>query len=89
MFSRSEKKLFRDNYFLILKAGKDFYEIQSRNTRHCWIVERTGNDGYIHTQHKYRPSVKKYHSQCNSATVGSAIKKIKQHDEYMLKQSKH
>lgn len=87
MFTKYEKKQLEDPYFIILSKNPDYYELQSCNTKHCWIIQKPCNDGNIHTKHKYRKYVKHYHDQCNSASVKSAIKKIKQHDTYMLLQT--
>lgn len=88
MFTSFEKKQLEDSYFSLLSKNSDYYEIQSRITKHCWIIQKlpTGN---VHTKHKYRKYVKRYHDQCNSASISSAIKKIKKHDAYMLKQMYH
>ena len=86
MFSKSEKKLLENSYFTLLKKNPNYYEVQSNNTKHCWIIEKSSNDDNVHTMHKYREYVKHYHDQCNSNSIRSAIKKIKQHDAYMLTQ---
>ena len=85
MFTASEEKYLEDSYFKILYKSSYYYEIQSKNTKHCWLIQKPTDNGFIHTMHKYRKSDERYHDQCNSATVKSAIKKIKKHDEYILK----
>lgn len=85
MFTASEEKYLEDSYFKILYKSSYYYEIQSKNTKHCWLIQKPINNGLIHIMHKYRKSVKRYHDQYDSATVESAIKKIKKHDEYILK----
>lgn len=85
MFTPSEENYFKDSYFKVLSINSDYYEIQSRNTKHCWLIQKRNNKDYIHTMHKYKNSEKHYHDQCDSATVESAIKKIKKHDNFILK----
>lgn len=88
MFTASEKKYLEDSYFNVLCKDSNYYEIQSKNTKHCWMVQKPDKNAYVHTMHKYRKSVKCYHDQCDSKTVESAIKKIKEHDRYILGQKK-
>ena len=38
MFSRNEKSILSDNYFLIVREEEKFIEIMSKNTGHCWII---------------------------------------------------
>lgn len=85
MFTESEMKYLEESYFKVLCKDPDCYEIQSKNTKHCWLIQKPIHKGLIHIMHKYRKSVKRYHDQCDSATVESAVKKIKKHDEYILK----
>lgn len=85
MFTASEMKYLEESYFKVLCKNPDCYEIQSKNTKHCWLIQKPTNNGLIHTMHKYRKNDERYHDQCNSATVKSAVKKIKKHDEYILK----
>ena len=84
MFTASERKHLEDSYFKILSNDSNYYEIQSKNTKHCWLIQKSEKNVYVHTMHKYRKSIRKYHHQCNSETVESAIKKIKAHDKYIL-----
>ena len=84
MFTTSEKKYLEDSYFKVLCKDSNYYEIQSRNTKHCWLIQKPDKSVYVHTMHKYRKSVKRYHDQCDSISVESALKKIKKHDKYIL-----
>lgn len=84
MFTVSEKKHLEDSYFKILCKDSNCYEIQSKNTKHCWLIQKFDNDIHIRTMHKHGNNVKDYHYQCSSATVESAVRKIKKHDKYVL-----
>ena len=84
MFSASEKKHLEDSYFKVLSKDSNFYEIQSWNTKHCWLIQKSDRKGFIHIMHKHGKCIKNYHHQCNSETVESAVKKIKKHDKYIL-----
>ena len=77
------------DYFSIISVQKDRYELQSKNTHHCWIVQKSSDSEACHIKHKYRKKVKKYHDQCNAASLKSAVKKIKKHDAYKIKEGKY
>lgn len=40
MFSRTEKKLIDTQYFEIIREMEDFIEVISKNTKHCWIIQK-------------------------------------------------
>lgn len=85
MFSRQELLLFDDNYFSIISCNNKKVIIKSKNTKHCWAivpqVTDTGKTFKIwHTHFQKRP----FHDHANAKTVVSAIKKIKQHDDYQI-----
>lgn len=77
------------NYFSIINIQRNLYEIQSKNTHHCWIVQKSYDSESCHIMHKYRKNVKKYHDQCNASSLKSAINKIKKHDAYKIKEGKY
>ena len=77
------------NYFSIINIQRNLYEIQSKNTHHCWIVQKSSDSEACHIKHKYRKNVKKYHDQCNASSLKSAINIIKKHDAYKIKEGKY
>lgn len=85
MFTASEKKYLEDSYFKVLCKDSNYYEIQSRNTKHCWLIQKFDNNVHLRIMHKHSINVENYHFQGFSATIESAIKKIMAHDEYVLK----
>lgn len=40
MFSRKEQQLFAAPYFRLIRRTDNFYEIQSKNTGHFWIIQK-------------------------------------------------
>ena len=77
------------NYFSIINIQRNLYEIQSKNTHHCWIVQKSYDSESCHIMHKYRKNVKKYHDQCNASSLKSAINKINKHDAYKIKEGNY
>ena len=80
MFKKSEKQPLYDPYFKLLSDYANYAEVRSKSTRDTWILKV--EDGFIITYHKPR-GCGKYHLQCRSATIGSAVKKIQAHDDYV------
>lgn len=85
MFSKHEIFLLDQEYFKIIRCSQKEMVIESNNTKHCWaivpIVTRKGKTFKIwHSHSKYND----FHDHANAATVESAIKKIKKHDDYHL-----
>lgn len=85
MFSRKELLLFDDNYFSIISCNNKEVIIKSKNTKHCWAIipyvtnaGKTFKIGHTHFQNR------SFHDHANAETVSSAIKKIKQHDDYQI-----
>lgn len=48
MFTKSEHRQLSDKYFVVLTFSENIYEIQSKNTKHCWFIEQRKN-GKVHT----------------------------------------
>ena len=42
-------EILQDKYFMILRTNERFIEVLSKNTGHCWLVQKTMADEY-----KYR-----------------------------------
>jgi len=84
LWTKKEKKELNDIYFKILRITREYYEIQSRNTGHLWIIKKQYTNGYFVTlYHKHSQKILYYHKQCNLSTVGQGIKIIKKHDRYI------
>ena len=43
MFTAKERSLLTSPYFRLIRQTDDFYEIQSRCTKHCWIIQKHGH----------------------------------------------
>ncbi|MBR3160474.1 MAG: hypothetical protein IKF14_15420 [Atopobiaceae bacterium] len=82
MFTQAEKSPIYTKYFTLLSDGVSHAEIRSIDTRDTWIVRP--ENGLIATYHKPRKA-RRYHHQCNSATVASAVKKIRKHDAWKMR----
>ena len=87
MFSKPEKRLIDENYFDIIRETEDYVEIKSKNTDHCWILQKhhTDKKGKMYIFHKHYFNDKYYHQHNKVVTVRQAINEIKRHDEYVLK----
>lgn len=89
MFSDYEKRLCNDFYFLVLREDERFIEIQSKNTRHCWIIQKQTNSTNhkpVILYHKHHLKDPYYHKQYATLTVKHAIQIVKEHDAYILAQ---
>lgn len=62
---------------------------QSKNTRHCWIIQKRSsltNHKPVILYHKHHLSDPYYHKQYATLTVKHAIQISKEHDAYILAQ---
>lgn len=86
MFYPSELKLINTPYFQIIRHTDDFIEIQSRNTKHCWIINKSQylDKAPILIYHKHTFKTLYYHKHGYAYSVKSAIQSIKRHDAYVL-----
>ena len=86
MFSRNEKSILSDNYFLIVREEEKFIEIMSKNTGHCWIIyKKSGVAGKpIDLYHKHTKATQYYHKHWQTFSVKSAVNSIKKHDDFVL-----
>jgi hypothetical protein len=79
-----EQKKLKDTYFEILRITEEYYELQSKNTGHLWIIKKQCIGRYpVILYHKHSKKISYYHKQRGVCTVSEAIKTIKEHDEYM------
>ena len=81
MFTQAEKSPIYTHYFALVSDGVSHAEIRSKNTGDTWIVRP--ERGHVATYHKPRKA-KRYHHQCDSANVASAINKIRKHDTWKM-----
>lgn len=85
IFSVDELIMFFDPYFRRYHWGENCLEVMSLNTGHFWLLIKNPSADIPYTiLHKHRKN-HKYHRQCGSKSLASAIKKIKRHDQYFLK----
>ena len=87
VFTVDELKLFFDPYFRRYAWERDYLEIQSLNTGHFWLlIKDPAAEIPVKLLHKYSKN-QPYHHQCGAASIYSAIRKIKKHDDYVLKKT--
>ncbi len=74
-------------YFVLLREEEQFIEVKSKNTKHCWMVfhKRSESAMPITLYHKHNESDKYYHKHYETRNVGQAVRSIKGHDEYVIK----
>lgn len=88
MFTYKELHLIDKGYFKVLRypVEDNFIEIQSKNTKDSWIIQKR-NPAYseypIILYHKH-PGQKYYHRHWQCYNVSQCIRSIKSHDEYSL-----
>ena len=86
MFTQKEHSLLTAPYFKLIRQTDDFYEIQSRCTGHCWIIQKP----YVFERYpvriyrKHTKGTPYYHRHGHANNIGSAIRQIKSHDAYQL-----
>lgn len=81
-----EKLRLENSYFKILRVTEEYYELQSKNTGHLWIIKKQyNNDCLIMLYHKHSQQVSYYHKQCAMYTVKQAIKVIQRHDKWLMR----
>nr|DAV53464.1 MAG TPA: hypothetical protein [Caudoviricetes sp.] len=91
MFISNEHSLLASSYFKLVRKTDDFYEIQSRCTGHCWIIQKP----YSYTKypvriyHKHSKGIPYYHSHGHAFSVRSAIRQIQNHDQFQLNGRRH
>jgi hypothetical protein len=82
MFTVTERTPLHASYFKLVAEQGNYAVVISKNTRDTWRLRVEG--GWIVTAHMPRGQ-KRYHHQCRSISVASAVKKIRKHDEYVLR----
>lgn len=84
IWTQKEKRKLSDTYFKILQITEKYYELQSKNTGHHWIVKKICTGKYpVVLYHKHSRKNTYYHKQCGVYTVTQAINEIKKHDQYI------
>ena len=85
MFTAKERAFLTSTYFRLIRQTDDFFEIQSRCTKHCWIVQKLSYDRYpVRIYHKHTKGTAYYHKHGHANTVSSAVRQIKSHDVWQL-----
>lgn len=86
MFTTKELRLLEQSYFETIRSTDDFYEIKSKNTKHCWIISKSIFDSklYVQIYHKHTIKTAYYHKHAKALNVEHTIKLIKNHDHYVL-----
>ncbi len=87
MFTNTEKSLIDKKYFKIVRETEGFIEVISKNTKHCWIIQKRLNKGKrkIYLYHKHCEKAEYYHQHNRTFTVRQAIDEIKGYDGYVLR----
>ena len=88
MFTYKELHLIDKGYFKVLRypVEDNFIEIQSKNTRDSWIIQKRNpnvSDYPVILYHKH-PGQKYYHKHWQCYNVSQCIRSIKSHDEYSM-----
>lgn len=88
MFSTKELNLIDKGYFKVLRypVEYNYIEIQSKNTKDSWIIQRKDpfvSEYPIVLYHKH-PGQQYYHKHWQCYSVSQCIKSIKSHDEYSI-----
>lgn len=74
-------------YFKIIRETGSFIEIMSKNTKHCWLIQKKrDDDNLIILHHKHSMQIPYYHKQKEVSSVAHAMKLIKGHDRFVLQQ---
>lgn len=86
MFTVRELHLINTGYFRMLRypVNDNFIEIQSKNTKDSWIIQKQTlefSDYPIILYHKH-PGQRYYHRHWQCYNVAQSIRSIKSHDEY-------
>ena len=93
MFFRKERNMLSDGYFTILREIDNFIILQSKNTKHCWLIQKmpTEYDGWdrIKVGHKHSLKTAHFHDHAKARNVECAVKMIKDHDDYVLHPEKY
>ncbi len=91
MFTREEEKLIHNGYFEIIRETDNYIEFKSKNTKHCWIIQKHLFDDSrkIYIYHKHSIKTPYYHQHWKTYTVNKAVQSIKSHDRYVLEYAYH
>jgi len=85
MFTAKERALLTSPYFRLIRQADDFYEIQSRCTKHCWVAQKLSYDRHpVRIYHKHTKGTVYYHKHGHADTVASAVRQIKSHDVWQM-----
>lgn len=86
MFTANEHDLLAAPYFRVIRTAHDYYEIQSRCTGHCWIIQKPyyTQRHPVRIYHKHGRKTPYYHRHGQANAIHSAIRQIKNHDAYVL-----
>lgn len=86
MFTPKECRLLSAPYFRLIRQTDAFYEIQSKNTGHFWIIKKpqTAQQNPIIIYHKHTRETPYYHKHGKAWNVQSALQQIKSHDVYQM-----
>ena len=91
MFTMKELRSVDKSYFDVKAAYAHCIVIVSRNTGHWWYLYGTGLGNEVKIQHKHHEA-DSWHQQKYAFhmphTLKGALKSIKSHDEYQLKNRK-
>ena len=86
MYTQKERRLLSAPYFRLIRRTDTFYEIQSQNTGHFWIIKKiqTTQQNPIIIYHKHTQGTLYYHEHGKARNVQSALQQIKNHDVYQI-----
>ena len=81
MFTQKDVEVMTLPYFNVIKAEKEKFEIQSKNTGHFWMILPEGKEYRL--MHKYHQE-DNYHTQMYMPSVVDLVLDIINHDDYKL-----
>lgn len=84
MFTAKERTLLTSPYFRLIRQTDDFFEIQSRCTKHCWVVQKLSYDRYpVRIYHKHTKGTAYYHKHGHATAYGNSKRKYCSHECYV------
>jgi hypothetical protein len=85
-FIKKEREQLKDSYFKKIHIEETYYELESECTKHRWIIKKIYGERRveINIYHKHTADTPYYHFHDFATNVSLAIKKIKEHDNYVM-----
>lgn len=89
MFTNAEIKMIKNGYFELIRETDDFIEFKSKNTKHCWIIQKHRFDDnrkiYIYHKNSFRKPY--YHQHYKTYTVKLAVRSVMRNSQDVVEVS--